>query len=432
MTSIDPSILRDDPLLHRVWDRLGRPPRCRVVGGFVRDRLLGRPSHDLDLTIDGDDGSTAVPAERLATAMGVRAHLLGTPPHRIWRIETPELKAELWPLGDLTHEEDILRRDFTCNALSWQLPDGPLVDLVGGLSDLEGRRLRAISRSNLEDDPVRLLRGPRFLAQLTDFELDGRTRTWIRELAPALDEAPRERVGQELLILLGAPAASRGLRECLELGLAEPSAPAACSVDGSWLRAHLEALDRLNCRTDAGGTPAPHRPQRMRGESGAPATGRSGSTLDAARLALLFRAWGNPPDRDLAPYAWPRPVRENALRAATMLDEALATVDAAPADRRELAWLAGDAFPAMLTVARSIAPKRPGWRRWCRQWRRNPEALIHPGPLLSGDEIAAISGTAPGPELGALVQGLLRAQVRGEVRNRGGAVRWLVGQTDSR
>ena len=115
-----------------------------------------------------------------------------------------------------------------------------------------------------------------------------------------------------------------------------------------------------------------------------------------------------------------------------MLDQALAAVGAPAADRRELAWLAGDAFPALLELARAIAPDRPGWRRWHRQWQRNPEALIRPRPLLSGDEIAEITGIEPGPELGETVKRLLRAQVRGEIRSRGGAVRWLERQTESR
>ncbi len=220
-----PSILRDDPLLQRVWEQLGSPAGCCVTGGYVRDRLLGRPSNDLDLTIDDDADGAARPARRLAKALGVRAHLLGTAPHAIWRIETPTLKIELWPLGGLTREDDIRRRDFSCNALSWNLPDGPLIDLVGGIEDLERRRLRAISRANLEDDPIRLLRAPRFLAQLPDFALDDQTRSWIAALAPSLAKAPRERVGQELLTLLRGPAASRGLAECLDLGSVRSSCP---------------------------------------------------------------------------------------------------------------------------------------------------------------------------------------------------------------
>ncbi len=405
-----PSILHDDPLLRRVWEQLGRPSRCYVTGGYVRDKLLGRPSNDLDLTIESTAEQAGEPARRLAGALGVRAHLLGSAPHRIWRIETPAIKIELWPLGELTADEDIRRRDFGCNALSWKLPDGPLVDLVSGMEDLNRNRLRAISRANLESDPVRLLRAPRFLAQLTDFDLDERTRSWIRGLASFLTEAPRERVGQELLIMLRGPAASRGLSECLKLGLFVPAAPGSSRVDVSWLLANLDAADALNARHNAGGTPA---------------RGRSGNGGDTGRLALLFRAWGLPAERDLAPYAWPKPVRENGLRAARLLDEARERVDAPAADRRELAWRAGSAFPALIALASACEPDRSGWRRWWRQWARDPVAFTDPQPLLSGLEISEITGIEPGPKLGEIVNALLKAQVRGEVRSRGGAVRWI-------
>ena len=430
MKPLDPSILTADPLLHRVWGHMGRPANCRVVGGYVRDRLLGRPNNDLDLAIDGDVNEASGPARRLGKALRVHPHLLGTAPHRIWRIETDHLKIEIWPLGDLIHQEDMKRRDFSCNALSWELPDGPLVDLVGGFEDIQHRRLRAISRFNLEDDPVRLLRAPRFLAQLVDFELDDRTRSWIEDLAPSLQGAPRERVGQELLTLLRAPAAARGLRECLGLGLFEHAAPKDSRIESEWLSIHCSAADSLNSLRNAGETPAPHLSQPQCGAGVPPARGRSGDTLDTARLALLFRAWGLPSERAAAPYAWTKPVRENARRAAQMLDEAFATVDGSAADRRELAWLAGPAYPALIALAAAVESDR-SWDRWLRQWRRDPAAFLDPQPLLSGLEISEITGIEPGPELGTVARALLRAQVRGEIRSRGGAVRWLARRTAS-
>ncbi len=403
-------MLRDDPLLRQVWQQLGSPSGCCVTGGYVRDRLLGRPSSDLDLTIGGDVDEAKRQAKQLALALSFRAHLIGTAPHQVWRIETPALKVELWPLGGLSREEDIRRRDFSCNALSWELPDGPLVDLVGGFDDLHHRRLRAISRANLEDDPVRLLRAPRFLAQLPDFALDDRTRSWIEELAPSLARAPRERVGRELLTLLRGPRASRGLAECLELGLFVHAAPDSCSVDSRWLRTHLETADTLGNRGPAG-VPA--------------ARSRSGTGGDSARLAFLFRGWGIPGDGVIAPYAWPKTIRENALRAASLLDEARAAVDGPPADRRELAWRAGSAFPPLIALAAAVEPQHSGWRRWRRQWSRDPAALEQPQALLTGTEVAEFIGVEPGPGLGGIVRGLLRAQIRGEVRTRGGAVKWL-------
>lgn len=375
---------------------MGRPDGVRVVGGYVRDRLLGRMTVDLDLAMDGDADTAARPARSLAKSLGVRAHLLGTAPHRIWRIETAGLKIEIWPLGDLCPEDDIRRRDFTCNALTWGLPRGPLVDLVGGLGDLRDRRLRAVSRANLEDDPVRLIRAPRFLARLEDFELEATTELWIRELAPTLATAPRERVGAELLSLLQAAGASRGLGALIDLGLFVPASPTGVRVDDSWIRQHLPAADRLNRR-------------------------RPG---DAARLAFLFRSWSCPTSGHLAAYAWPQKPRENGLRAARLLDDAIAMVGGPAADRREFAWRAGSAFPALIALARAFAPGSP-WNRWRRQWRRSSGALIAPKPLLSGDELIELTGVEPGPELGAVVTALLRAQVRGEIRSRGGAIRWL-------
>ena len=403
----NPSILARDPLLLQVFDQLGRPSGCRVTGGYVRDRLIGRPSGDLDLTIDGTTDEAERPARRLARQIEGHAHLLGSAPHRIWRIETASLKVEIWPLGGLTYEEDIKRRDFGCNALSWKLPDGPLVDLVGGLGDLERGLLRTSSRSNLEDDPVRLLRAPRFLAQFETFTLDPATRRWIGELAPSLTRAPRARVGQELVTLLRGPSAARGLGACVDLGLAQSLSPAGFPIEERWLAENLGAADRLAL------------PNRH------PLRGAMKSAGDAARLGFLVRAWGTPADGRLTPYAWPKPDRENALRAARLIDDALARVDAPPDDRRELAWRAGSGFPALISLAAAIEPGRSGWRRWWRQWHRDPAALVNPRSLLSGNEIAEITGIEPGPQLGTLAAAIKRAQIRGEFRSRRGARGWL-------
>ena len=148
MPPIDTTALDGDLLLRGVWEGLGNPV-CHLTGGYVRDRLLGRTSVDLDLVLPGDLAQSGGPARRLAARLDTRAHVLGRDQKRVWRIETSELKVELWPLGNLSLDQDIERRDFGCNALMWKLPDGPLVDRVGGIEDLAARRLRALSRANL-------------------------------------------------------------------------------------------------------------------------------------------------------------------------------------------------------------------------------------------------------------------------------------------
>ena len=405
MPNVNPNALEGDLLLRGVWEGLGTP-ECHITGGYVRDRLLGRESIDLDLVLPGDIEAAAGPARRLAARLDTRAHVLGSDANRVWRIECPEIKIELWPLGDLRPDDDIKRRDFSCNALFWQLPDGPLDDRIGGREDLETGVIRALSRQNLEDDPVRLVRAPRFLAQLEGFRLEPQTASWIAGLAPAVADAPRERIGQELLKLLAAPGAAAGLRSLLELGLLEPTAPEAARCDRSWIEGHLSAATRLS-----GSAPHPVAASIRVGDN-------------APHLALLFRAWGCPDADALAPFAWSRPERRHAARAAALLEHALKTVEASAADRRSFIHSAGTAFPATLALGAAVDPHRP-WVRWWRLWRESGQELVSPDPLLTGAEIASILEIEPGPELGRAIEALTEARVRGEVRSAGGAKRWL-------
>ncbi len=405
MQKVDIAVLERDLLLRGVWEGLGTP-ECHVTGGYLRDRLLGRESADLDLVLPGSLEYAAGPAHRLAARLDTRPHVLGRGEKQVWRIETAGIKIEIWPLGKLSLAADAQRRDFSFNALVWDLPDGPLDDRVGGLADLSNRRLRALSRANLKDDPVRLVRAPRFLAQLGNFELDGNTAGWIRDLAPRVADAPRERIGQELTKLLASPDADRGLTLMMELGLFEHSAPEAERCDRRWLAANTSSARRLS------------------GSTGHPVDAALHQAGDEARLGLLLRAWGTPIDGALAAYAWPRSVRRNAANAALLLEHTIAAVDAGPSLRRAFVHEAGGAFPAALALAAAVEPDHP-WRRWWRLWQDRGAELVDPEILLSSQEIAEILNLEPGPELGLAIDALTDAQVRGKVRTARAAKRWL-------
>jgi len=405
MPRINPAVLEGDLLLRGVWEGLGTP-ECHLTGGYLRDRLLGRKSVDLDLALPGDLDNARGPAQRLAARLDTRAHALGRGSKRVWRIEAQEIKIELWPLADLSLDEDIHRRDFSINALVWRLPNGPFDDRVGGLEDLESGVLRAIKKKNLEEDQVRLVRAARFLAQLPGFKLDPKSAVWISALAPRLADAPRERVGQELLELLAAPGAELGLRTLLDLGLLAPSAPAGAKPDPAWLEVNLGAAARL-------GGAAPHPLPMAAREAGI-----------AASLGLLLRAWGVPAAHAVRTYAWPREDRLHAVRAALELESTVATAGAPAAERRALIHAAGTAFPAVVTLAAAVEPDRP-WRRWWRLWQRSARELVDPTPLLSGPDVADLLGLEDGPELGAAMRALIEAQVWGKVRTTEGARRWL-------
>ena len=387
-----------------------------MAGGYLRDCLLGRSSTDLDFTLPGTVESVAAPALQLATARGTRPHLLGREPRAVWRIDTEGLTVELWPLGPLTIDDDILRRDFTCNALVWQLPDGPLLDQVGGLDDLRSGRLTAVSRGNLHDDPLRLLRAARFLAQLEFLELDHRTAAFIRELAPALARAPRARAGHELRLLLAARGARAG-----------PPQPARARHLPARRPGRLRAGPGLD-----GGSRRRHRPPRRVAASPGPdprsamrASRRRSRCCCADGAARTTSA--RPSTHGRGTSARPR------FRVSRLLERAIAGVGGDAAERRELIHLAGADFPVLLASAAAIVggdpSSAPGWRRWWGQWRRQGALLTSPPALLPSDEIAARCGLDPGPGLGRLLRRLRLAQVRGEVRSAAGARRWLAKAT---
>jgi tRNA nucleotidyltransferase (CCA-adding enzyme) len=404
MPRIDTTVLEGDPLLRGVWERLGTP-ECHLTGGYLRDRLLGRKSVDLDLALPGDLDHVRGPAQMLAARLDTRAHVLGRGSKRVWRIEAPEIKVELWPLAELSLDNDIHRRDFSINALMWQLPNGPLDDRIGGLADLESRVLRAIKKKNLEEDPVRLVRAARFLAQLPEFDLEPRTARWIRSLAPRVRRAPPERLGQELLKLVAAAHRERGFQALLDLGILQRIVRPATRFDEAWIITNVGATSRMR--------PNAH-----------PVRAALAAAGDAAALALLLRTWSSPHPDAVSHFAWPRPIRHHAAIAARMLDDALVAVEGSVGDRRAFMHRAGAAFPTVLAAAAAVNPDH-NWSRWWRLWRTRGPQLVHPQPLLTGEEVGAVLGIYPSPALGRAIDALTEEQVRGVVRTAVCARRWM-------
>jgi tRNA nucleotidyltransferase/poly(A) polymerase len=287
----------------------------------------------------------------------------------------------------------------------WRLPNGPFDDRVGGLEDLESGVLRAIKKKNLEEDPVRLVRAARFLAQLPQFDLEPRTARWIRSLAPRLRRAPRERIGQELLKLVAAANHERGFQALLDLGILQRTVRPVTMFDEAWIVTNVGAASRMR--------PNAH-----------PLRAALAAAGDAAALALLLRAWSSPHPDTVSHFAWPRPIRHHAAVAARMLDDALVAVEGSAGDRRAFMHRAGTAFPTVLAFAAAVDPDH-NWARWWRLWRTRGQQLVHPEQLLSGEDVGAVLGLYPSPALGRAVDALTEAQVRGKVRTAEGARRWL-------
>jgi tRNA nucleotidyltransferase/poly(A) polymerase len=196
-----------------------------IVGGAVRDLLLGRPLLDLDVAcVDPRDA-----AHRYARRFGGVAFPLSER-HGAWRVveNGSEHTVDFTPLPDGI-ERDLSTRDFTLNAIAIPVHGGEPCDPHGGRADLEAGVLRAVSDAIFLDDPLRLLRAVRLEGEL-GLRMDGELEALVRDSAPLVTQPAGERILAELRRL-----DARGYRRLDELGLLEPL--------GGALDETLDALD---------------------------------------------------------------------------------------------------------------------------------------------------------------------------------------------
>jgi hypothetical protein len=183
-----------------------------VVGGAVRDELLGRPVVDLDIACR----SPKVAARAYAKRAGGAVFPLSTE-HGGWRVALDDGRTvDFTPLQGGSIEADLGTRDFAINAVAVPLTGGDAIDPFGGRTDLERRMVRVISPTVFDDDPVRLLRAVRLEDEL-GFRLDEETERLVRERALLAAEPAGERILDELRRL-----SADGFERLDELGLLEP------------------------------------------------------------------------------------------------------------------------------------------------------------------------------------------------------------------
>jgi tRNA nucleotidyltransferase (CCA-adding enzyme) len=241
--------------------------RALVVGGWVRDRVMGRAAKDIDIEVYG------VPADRLRQLL-----------EPFGRVETVGESFQVYKLGeidvslprresksgrghrgfdvsgdpDMSIEEAARRRDFTINAIAWDPLTGEYLDPFDGRGDLARRALRVVDPATFGDDSLRVLRAVQFAARL-EFELDAEARGLCRAIA--VDDLPAERVWGELEKLLLAPRPSIGFALAMDLGLVEKLFPelhalAGCPQEPEWhpegdvWMHNLQVIDEARKRID--------------------------------------------------------------------------------------------------------------------------------------------------------------------------------------
>ncbi len=209
-----------------------RQEKTWLVGGCVRDVLLARELHDIDIAVQGN---AAHVARAFADAIGAAFYvmdetfdvarvILNDAPGA--EINSLDANAFVWDFARMRGEtlaDDLRTRDFTVNAMAadaalWGGDAASVIDPLGALQDLAARQIRVVSPDVFRHDAVRLVRAARLEADLA-FGIEAESEALMRRDALLIESAPMERVRDELMRILGAPNVLRNLRRLDELDL---------------------------------------------------------------------------------------------------------------------------------------------------------------------------------------------------------------------
>jgi putative nucleotidyltransferase with HDIG domain len=435
-----------------------------LVGGAVRDRLLGRSTTDYDVALAGDARATA-----RSLARSLDAH-----PFKLsdgfggWRVVARDhsWQVDLLPLAGATIDADLGKRDLTINAIADPLGGGSLVDPFGGVEDLRARRLRMVSPEAFVSDPVRTLRLARLASEL-GFAADPDTIAAASASAPALAAVSPERIFLELKLIVASEGAVEGLALMDTLGATEAVLPELAGLRGIEQSKyhHLDVHDHT--RAALAETIALERdPEPVFGEHAEGVRAVLAEPLangltrgQALRFGALFHDVAKPRTRDVtaegrvtffghdAAGAEMAAAALKRLRASERLSEYVAALTRhhlrlgflahqTPLTRRAVYDYLKACDPVqvevtVLSVADRLATKGSGSERaiarhveLARQlagealaWRRDP-----PRPPIRGDHLARALGLPPGPEIGRLLAELEAERFTGEIADREEAI----------
>jgi len=440
-------------------DRLARDlrdaARCAaaelwLVGGYVRDAALGRRATDLDLVSGRGSRRLIAELRRRWSTGGFRFRKRGI---TTWRFDFDGRSVDIVDASRRGLRRDLLRRDFTVNAIAFDLASGAVLDPLGGLAHLRARRLRLPRAEALREDPLRALRAARLLAQLPRFTLDPEVERGVAGLASGLRRVAGERVRAELDKLLAAPDPRRGLACAEKLGVVAAVLPELvalrCCKAGAgrpdvW-RHTLDAIDRSRSSHGPGA-------QETRGPD----------ELRLLRWSLLLHDISKP--ETYAVRADGRPTFHGhealgARRASALLERLRVPgherqricrlilnhlrpghLADAGAPRRGLSRLvreAGADLPLLVRHAAcdALASGSPdAGRRWrllrrvladlFELWRARRDRTALPR-LVDGRELMHELGIEPGPRVGRLLARIHERQAQGRLSSKEEALAWL-------
>jgi len=186
-----------------------------IVGGTVRDLILGRSPADYDIAVLENPKQFA---KKVSANTAGRLVVMGKPGQMIFRVVSSDGIFDISPAAGRSIEDDLKKRDFTINAIAYSLFSGKLIDPLGGLQDISGKKIRIVSKDVFRKDPVRLIRAYR-IGALLDFGIDPRTKAAIKKDANRIQNSAGERIREELFKMLRTSNSHYYLSQMVDTGL---------------------------------------------------------------------------------------------------------------------------------------------------------------------------------------------------------------------
>lgn len=378
------------------------PQPAYLVGGAVRDALLGRKSEYLDL--DFVLLSNAVKTARAIAHHYKAGFVLLDAQRQIARVVFKHATVDFALAVGSSLETDLQRRDYTINAIAYNPHTGEIIDPLQGYADLQQGLLRMISPTNLQDDPLRLLRAYRQASQL-NFVIEPDTHSVICKLAPLLGNVAAERVRVELGYLLGSAKGTAWIQAAWEDGLLASWFPSAT---------HLNLLAAVDC---AAANLSQIYPQLSRELCQAVRDTVKTTWLAVAKLATLVNQNPEIAELELINLTYSRAEIKGVTTALKLLPQ-LQTV--AP-ERMTLAEqffffrTAGVVFCVVVVLAVATGVNLSAISPLINRYLTLDDPVAHPIPLITGKDLMQALKLPSSPLVGELLLQIQLAQIEGKI-----------------
>ena len=361
------------------------PVGSALVGGAIRDAFLNRlrEKPDLDLIVPKDAIKIS---ERLAKNLDATSFVLDA------ERDIGRLVFQGWTIDIATQigcslEEDLCRRDFRLNAIALKLNPYPkIVDPTGGVRDLFQKRIVAVHEQNLVQDPLRLLRGLRLMAELNLF-LDPQTRTFINTHGHLLSNSAPERIQSELQRIVSVNDSEQAIKSLKEIDLLK-----FWGNQSKTFKREITLTEVKQIFSDK----------------------ELSIALPLARLTDLLSDSGL---RNLR-FSRKQCKRCKLLRKWEKRNDGFAFQTLNENERLELHMDLEEDLPALI-----LQISRKDQEVWIKRWRDINDPLFHPYSPLDGTTLQQILGISPGPKIGALMHHLCHEKAFGRLNNLDAAVK---------